>query len=552
MIKWHNRDGACGRPFSVQKGGFMADYLIEVAGGALWQWDTGRKIKIQTWENRSVTEAHFSIVGSDQALVLDVYEENGEMFSNIPNILLQQEEKIRIYLVDNNRTVGDHTEPIIPRTKPDDYVYTETEIKNFETLEKKIPTKMSQLEQDIDTTFDGVLDLSDGFDITDFGELGDSSKNGVYKVAKAGNFTAGTNTISLAVGSMIVYRTEGDFRNATIYLALTEFETVAKIVTVNTMANDMRVSLNECIVPSQEQLGEYQLKNCMIDRDTFFSNSFNKGNGNYPSMFTMKNYVDAAVASVFEKEVEIVPNGTYVQYSSYSGNNVSGDFKIPTVGQECKIILDGVEMTKIATEGTNGVRIGDTTSEIIIEIINETTMYIESTRSGPRNIHVTCTETVEFATTDDLESSKKEKCQLLKTIEGISFVECEYGGSDVKIKYADFNSKVNIDTATLEGNSDTDTFEIVYHFNVSGYISKIVLRREDFSLWKDTSGVYHFNALRLPASFRVTYSGVDLPEPIYLGFCWGRSFDNRLNYSGYVWTNSNLNVSKVEIYKITR
>ena len=343
----------------------MADYLIEVAGGALWQWDTDRKIKIQTWENRSVTEAHFSIVGSDQALVLDVYEENGEMFSNIPNILLQQEEKIRIYLVDNNRTVGDHTESIIPRTKPDDYVYTETEIKNYEALEKKIPTKMSQLENDIEL---GGKTFIINVKINTKPASADKTYDEINNAYKSGRHLICVDNSGRVYQ---LYEADSSFR---FWTALNG-DVTQKVIAIHILKNSIDVY--------GRYTNDYYLqKNSMSE--------YTPATDYSPAT---KLYVDTVskktVDEHFSKDADIVPLGQYVINSSY-GTTVSGKFKMPIVGCEYQITYGDIQTRKVATNHSGNVRIGDNYNhEFIIDFISESKIIVTSAKTGMQTIHIT-------------------------------------------------------------------------------------------------------------------------------------------------------------------
>lgn len=101
----------------------------------LFQWDLNRKLII---EDVSVNEVHFCNRTDDCSLVCKVYEENGLRFSDIPNVLLQENLKLRVYAYDKEFTKYEEDFKIIPRTKPADYVYTETEIKSFDSLEERV------------------------------------------------------------------------------------------------------------------------------------------------------------------------------------------------------------------------------------------------------------------------------------------------------------------------------------------------------------------------------------------------------------------------------
>jgi hypothetical protein len=132
----------------------------------LWQWDTGQKLIV---EDASINEVHFHDGLNSQALVCEVYELDGLRVVNIPNVVLQDncDMKIFTFVKDNDGGYTKHsaTIKVNRRSRPADYVYTETEVKNYEDLEKRIqvlengsgggggsnvdvPTKLSQLEND--------------------------------------------------------------------------------------------------------------------------------------------------------------------------------------------------------------------------------------------------------------------------------------------------------------------------------------------------------------------------------------------------------------------
>lgn len=109
-------------------------YLLD--SSKLFQWDLNRKIKIIGQEE--VDEVHFSHIGDEEALVVKPIKENNILIVNIPNILLQEHKNIFVYLVSKNKTLKGTFFTVGRREKPADYVYTETEIKNYDALEKRI------------------------------------------------------------------------------------------------------------------------------------------------------------------------------------------------------------------------------------------------------------------------------------------------------------------------------------------------------------------------------------------------------------------------------
>ena len=57
---------------------------------------------------------------------------------DVPNILLQQDWRVRAYAYDGNATLHEALYDVKKRTKPDNYVYTETEILKYESLKERV------------------------------------------------------------------------------------------------------------------------------------------------------------------------------------------------------------------------------------------------------------------------------------------------------------------------------------------------------------------------------------------------------------------------------
>lgn len=103
-----------------------------------YQWDIDRKLIV---EDASISEVHFSNRTDDYALVVKTYIENGITLANVPNILLQTDWRIHVYAVDGNYTKHEKSYEVIARTKPSDYVYTETEIINWQYIKTQLDSK---------------------------------------------------------------------------------------------------------------------------------------------------------------------------------------------------------------------------------------------------------------------------------------------------------------------------------------------------------------------------------------------------------------------------
>lgn len=112
---------------------------------AFYQWDTGQYFVIEGAEN--CTEVHICHKESQNAIVCEIKEEDGQHVVYVPNILLQSDLQITAYLFyredDGSQTQFSKSFMVNKRPKPEDYVYTETEVLNYQTLINRI----EQIEQ---------------------------------------------------------------------------------------------------------------------------------------------------------------------------------------------------------------------------------------------------------------------------------------------------------------------------------------------------------------------------------------------------------------------
>lgn len=116
--------------------------LISIIGTPLYQWETGRKLKIIPLRGMRVDSVHISNYGDKTALVVKPREENGAYIADIPNILLQDDRSIAVYSVnvskDKTETLRECVFSIQKRAKPSDYIYTETEVFTYKALEERL------------------------------------------------------------------------------------------------------------------------------------------------------------------------------------------------------------------------------------------------------------------------------------------------------------------------------------------------------------------------------------------------------------------------------
>lgn len=106
-------------------------FKIEDGREKFYQWDLNRRILI---EDDSIKEVHFCNFYSTESLVVEVI--NG--LAAVPNILLQQDARISVFAFTGDYTRYAASFKVVSKAKPQDYVYTETEIKRWDKLEEQV------------------------------------------------------------------------------------------------------------------------------------------------------------------------------------------------------------------------------------------------------------------------------------------------------------------------------------------------------------------------------------------------------------------------------
>lgn len=100
-----------------------------------YQWDIDRKLII---EDAAITQVHFCNRTDVCSLVCETYQEDGLTLVNVPNILLQTDWRINVYAYDSNYTKFSAIFNVVRRSKPENYIYTETEVLNYNELLNRI------------------------------------------------------------------------------------------------------------------------------------------------------------------------------------------------------------------------------------------------------------------------------------------------------------------------------------------------------------------------------------------------------------------------------
>lgn len=97
----------------------------------LSQWNVGRSVMVS---DTDATHILFANKGDSRGPKVEIV--GGE--AKIPDYLLQTGKILVAYLMRNGVTLESKSFPVVNQPKPDDYVYTETEIRIWEELEERI------------------------------------------------------------------------------------------------------------------------------------------------------------------------------------------------------------------------------------------------------------------------------------------------------------------------------------------------------------------------------------------------------------------------------
>lgn len=120
---------------------------ISLENGQLycWQWETNQRLVIDTLEGYEIEELSCKMgIPKDKIGIIEVeiYKENEMIFSNIPDTLLQHEGLIEVWIQTNLEfspaTLAHWRFRVKKREKPEDYVYTETDVLTWQELDKRI------------------------------------------------------------------------------------------------------------------------------------------------------------------------------------------------------------------------------------------------------------------------------------------------------------------------------------------------------------------------------------------------------------------------------
>lgn len=117
--------------------------MLNLKGGTLWQWDTGRKLVITPDAGITIDKVQFyNGIGDSARDGVITVEEDGTILAEIPNVLLQYSNNLTVYLMttdeDGVRTTTAVTFVVNRRAKPKDYIFTDDEIYAYQKYEERL------------------------------------------------------------------------------------------------------------------------------------------------------------------------------------------------------------------------------------------------------------------------------------------------------------------------------------------------------------------------------------------------------------------------------
>ena len=110
-------------------------FKIQDGRDHFYQWDLNRYLIV---EDESIEQVHYCNHAGEYSLVCPVIEKDGVRLSAVPNVLLQKNWDINAYGYDQEYTKYSVLFKVKARTKPEDYVYTEDEIKVWDEILQRV------------------------------------------------------------------------------------------------------------------------------------------------------------------------------------------------------------------------------------------------------------------------------------------------------------------------------------------------------------------------------------------------------------------------------
>lgn len=181
----------------------MEELKIYDGRAVFWQWDLDQKLIVPDGLGN---EVHFSNFKYDKTPVCEVYEMDGVRLVYVPNIMLQDDLPLTVYAYTSDdkgeRTTYAQAFKVIARPKPDDYVYTETEVRTWEDLDERIKALENSGGPEVDPEYVG--ELVEGYLEKNPPASGKDGKDGVtpeFSIGEVETLPAGSEATATITGT---------------------------------------------------------------------------------------------------------------------------------------------------------------------------------------------------------------------------------------------------------------------------------------------------------------------------------------------------------------
>lgn len=174
--------------------------MIEIIGGVLYQWDTGRSVEVT---NTNASHVHFANPGDTKAVIMEL---SGSTVK-IPDYLFHTGKQLCVYAVVNGVTVEKKIFSVTKRERPEHYVY-EDDQRNY-ILELISTAEVSAAEavaivEDLRGALDRGEFVGPKGDTGEAGPQGPAGVDGITPAFSIGTVTtldAGSNAFATITGS---------------------------------------------------------------------------------------------------------------------------------------------------------------------------------------------------------------------------------------------------------------------------------------------------------------------------------------------------------------
>lgn len=189
-----------------------------------WQWDLGQKLVVY---DDTCGQVHFCNGTTECALITKIYTlEDGTRVADVPNILLQTAKPFTAYLyhvdADSQETMQARRFEVAARSKPEDYVYEETELFGYTVLDGKITSlEATKIPTSADVDDSGLVAFKNSRGVTLF----TLDLAGLGGDAYFGNLIISAETLEIAEGgsgTFEVYLETAPSHNQPVYLAVSD------------------------------------------------------------------------------------------------------------------------------------------------------------------------------------------------------------------------------------------------------------------------------------------------------------------------------------------